>query len=179
MCQTALTPTNPDKVYLRFANIGRMDQSTLQVLKYLSRWREGVADEQNRARGFVISDTAMLQLARDKPRAVGELEAIKDIHSVALDRFGESLVRLIGEAVRDRTPVLKFEQLDVQQRQQLNQMRSIVETRATELGVDPALLASRRELEKLIRALAAGDPAPERFLGWRKEVVTDQLIAVV
>jgi hypothetical protein len=40
------------------------------------------------------------------------------------------------------------------------------------------LLASRRELEKLVRALATDNPVPERFLGWRKEVVTDQLIAV-
>jgi ribonuclease D len=55
-------------------------------------------------------------------------------------------------------------------------MRSIVQSRSAELGVDPALLASRRELEKLIRALATGSPVPERFLGWRKEVFTDQLL---
>ena len=36
----------------------------------------------------------------------------------------------------------------------------------------------RRELEKLVRALAAGAAMPERFLGWRKEVITDQLVAV-
>ena len=35
------------------------------------------------------------------------------------------------------------------------------------------------ELEKLIRAQAAGNPAPERFLGWRKGIITDQLMGAM
>jgi ribonuclease D len=178
MQRTALTEIDPDLVYMRFSGIGRMDQHTLQVLKYLTRWREGMADEKNRARGFVISDSAMLQLARVKPSTVKELDTISEIHPVALANYAETLVHLIAEAVRDPAPVEKFEQFNEKQRKKLNIMRGIVEARATELGVEPALLASRRELEKLVRALATDNPVPERFLGWRKEVVTDQLIAV-
>ena len=178
MQRTALTPIDPEQVYLRFSGVGRMDQETLQVLKYLARWREGVADEKNRARGFVIADSAMLQLARLKPATSAELKAVDGIHPVAMGRFEETLLGLIAEAARDPAPVEKLEQLDEQQRQKLNKMRGIVENRATELGVEAALLASRRELEKLIRAVAADEPIPERYLGWRKEVITDQLIAV-
>jgi ribonuclease D len=148
------------------------------VLKCLARWREGLADEKNRARGFVISDSAMLQLARVKPSTQEQLKTITDIHPVALSRYQETLLQLIDEAHRNSAPVENLEQLDERQRQKLNKMRDIVENRATELGVEAALLASRRELEKLIRAVAADEPLPERFLGWRKEVVTDQLIAV-
>jgi hypothetical protein len=54
----------------------------------------------------------------------------------------------------------------------------MVESRAAELEVEPALLASRRELEKLIRAVAVDEPLPERFLGWRKQVITDRLVAL-
>ncbi len=178
MQRTALTPIDPELVYMRFSGIGRMDQETLRVLKYLARWRERIADEKNRARGFVISDSVMLQLASVKPSTHEELNSITDIHPVALSRYGESLLQLIDEARRDPVAVEKLDQLDERQRQKLNRMRDIVENRATELGVEAALLASRRELEKLIRAVAADDPLPERFLGWRKEVITDQLIAV-
>jgi ribonuclease D len=176
MQRNALQTIDPENAYLRFPSIGRMGNETLQALKYLARWREQVANERNRARGFVISDSAMLQLAHTKPPTAGELRDIEDIHPVALSRYERILLELIADAAGDRTPVEKFEQLDDRQRQQLKNMRSIVQSRSAELGVDPALLASRRELEKLIRALATGSPIPERFLGWRKEVFTDQLL---
>jgi ribonuclease D len=176
MQRNALQTIDPENAYLRFPSIGRMGNETLQALKYLARWREQVANERNRARGFVISDSAMLQLAHTKPSSAAELRDIEDIHPVALSRYERILLELIADAAGDRTPVEKFEQLDDRQRQQLKNMRSIVQSRSAELGVDPALLASRRELEKLIRALATGSPIPERFLGWRKEVFTDQLL---
>ncbi len=179
MQQIALTPVDPELVYMRFSGIGRMDHGTLQALKHLARWREGVAAEKNRARGFVISDSALLQLAREKPSSSKEIARIPNIHPVALARYEEALLGLIADAGRDQAPVEKFEQLDGLQRQQINRMRNIVETRAKELGVEPALLASRRELEKLIRANKSDSPIPERFLGWRKEIITDALVAVI
>jgi ribonuclease D len=178
MQRNALTSVDPEFAYMRFSSIGRMDNGTLQALKYLARWREHTADERNRARGFVISDSAMLQLAREKPSSAEQLRDIDDIHPVALSRYENTLLQLIADAAGDKTPVEKFEQLDNGQRQQLKIMRDIVQSRSTELSVDPALLASRRELEKLIRALAAESPIPERFLGWRKEIVTDQLMEI-
>jgi ribonuclease D len=161
---------------MRFAGIGRMDNTTLQVLKYLARWREEVAIERNRARGFVVSDASMLRIARLKPSTRADLDSVEGIHPVALSRYAGVLLRLVEEACADPTPVETFEQLDERQRSQLKQMRAIVTKRSTELGVDPALLASRRELEKLIRARTAGKEIPERFLGWRTQVVTDELL---
>jgi len=178
MQQNALQTVDPEEAYMRFSGIGRMDKGTLQVLKYLARWREQTAAEKNRARGFVISDSAMLQMARAKPSSADQLRDIDDIHPVALSRYEGTLLQLISDAAGDRTPVEKFEQFDDRQRLQLKNMRSIVQTRSADLGVDPALLASRRELEKLIRALAAGSPIPERFLGWRKEIITDQIVLI-
>ena len=176
MQRLARETIDPEKVYMRFAGIGRMDNTTLQVLKYLARWREEVAIERNRARGFVVSDASMLQIARLKPSNKADLDSVEGIHPVALSRYADILLRLVEEACADPTPVETFEQLDEKQRSQLKQMRAIVTKRSTELGVDPALLASRRELEKLIRARTAGKEIPERFLGWRKQVATDELL---
>ena len=178
MRRNAREAVDPEQAYIRFAGIGRMNQATLQVLKHLARWRERTASERNRARGFVISDSVMLQLAREKPSSPGELGAIDGIHPVALSRYRKILLQIIDDAGADRTPVPTFEQLDDRQRFQLKDMRTIVQGQAKELGVDPALLASRRELEKLIRAVSAGTPIPERYLGWRKEIITDRLLEV-
>jgi len=56
-------------------------------------------------------------------------------------------------------------------------MRQLVQQKAKELSVDPALLASRRELEALI-LLPENEALSDRFLGWRKNIITDDLIAM-
>ena len=64
------------------------------------------------------------------------------------------------------------------QRRILKKLRRIVQAKSSELGVDPALLASRRELERLIRAQARGE-LPRRFAGWRRPVITEDLLAEI
>ncbi len=178
MQRNARCPVDPDKAYLRFSGIGRMDETTLRVMKYLARWRELTARERNRARGFVISDAGMLRLASARPSSVAEMQAIDDIHPVALSMYGEKLLELISAAASDHSPLIRLNSLDEKQRRQVKEMRKLVVSKSAELKVDPALLASRRELEKLIRAGADGSPLPDRFLGWRKDVITDHLLAL-
>jgi ribonuclease D len=67
------------------------------------------------------------------------------------------------------------EVLKPEHRKLLSDMRHLVTQKAIELSVDPALLASRRELESLI-LLSEGEPLPERFLGWRHDIITTGLI---
>jgi ribonuclease D len=86
---------------------------------------------------------------------------------------------LIATAACDRSPIHRPEPLDNKQQRSLKEMRSAVQARAKSLDVDPALLASRRELEKLLRAVDAGEPTPERFLGWRQDVITDELLKII
>ena len=54
-------------------------------------------------------------------------------------------------------------------------MRNLVLEKADALSVEPALLASKRELESLILS-PQGQPLPERFLGWRKNIITNELM---
>jgi len=118
-------------------------------------------------------------LARLRPRTPEDLRGVEHVHPRALDRYGRDLLRMIAAAAADRSPVERQQPLDDAQRGLFNQMRRAVQARAQELDVDPALLASRRELERLLRAVKAGDPPPERFLGWRKGVITDELLELI
>ncbi len=67
--------------------------------------------------------------------------------------------------------------LQKEHRKLMADMRKRVLDTATELSVEPALLASKRELESLILS-PAGEPLPERFLGWRKNIITDDLMVL-
>ena len=170
---------DPDEAYLRIGGGGRLDKDALRALRTLARWREETAQARNRARGFVISDAGLLELARLRPGSAADLRAVVHVHPKALERHEKDLLRLIATAAADRRPLTWPEPLTNAQRRRLNDMRDRVQARAKALDVEPALLASRRELENLLRAVTAGEPPPERFLGWRKAVITDELVGMI
>ena len=179
MKRNSLTPVEPAKAYLRFPGIGRMDSKGLKALQTLAAWREKTASKKNRARGFVISDAGLKQLARLRPASEEEIRKIEDIHPNELRRYQAQLLRLITDSQCAKSTVEKIEDLSNIQQKQLKTMRRSVSESARLLGIDPALLASRKELEKLIRAAATGQPLPERFLGWRKKIITDGLMPLL
>jgi ribonuclease D len=176
---TARETVDPDEAYLRIRGAARLDEDGLRALRKLAAWREQTAQARNRARGFVISDAGLLELARLRPSRPEELAATGEVHPKALQRFRKPLLQMIATADADRSPLNWPPPLSNRQRKQLDAMRKAVATRAKELEVDPALLASRRELERLLRASIDGEPVPERFLGWRKSVITDELLGLI
>jgi ribonuclease D len=179
MQQMARLDPDPDSIYLRVAGAGRLEQENLRVLRALARWREIKAIRENRARGFVVRDTGLIRLAREMPNRPDAVQGMDELHPQFARRHGEELVQLINDARTDSSPIDKIQPLDEKQRAQLKRMRNLVQAKSIELEVDPALLASRKELEKLIRAEAGMEPFPERFIGWRKAVITDDLLNII
>lgn len=175
----ALVPVDPELAYLRIGGAPRLDDAGLAALQALAEWRERAAAERNRARGFVISDAGLMQLARERPSSTEQLEAMDQVHPGARRRYGGDLLELIARSRSSQGSVVMPEPLDGRQQKILKGMKDIVARQARSLGIEAALLASRKELEKLVRAAAAGEPPPERFLGWRKDVITDELLAVI
>ena len=169
----------PASAYLRVAGMARLDDKSLRVLRALAAWRETTAREKNLARGFVISDAGLMNLARQRPQSRNAAKDIDGIHPRALERYLAQLLPLIESAQADNSPVFSPAPLDGPQRKVLGKMRNRVQDRAKELEIEPALLGSRRELEKLLRVVADGQEPPERFSGWRKAVITDELLSLV
>ncbi len=169
----------PELAYLRISAAPRLDEQELRVLRSLAAWREETAKAKNLARGFVISDAGLMNLARARPASAREARHLEGIHPKALDRYADTLIPLIRSAPDDRSPLASLEPLNGVQRKQLAAMRDLVQQKAKELEVEPALLASRKELERLIQAVAEGGDVPERFTGWREAVVTDDLLAII
>lgn len=175
----ALRTVEPDQAYLRIAGAGRLDEESRRVLRNLAAWRETMAQQKNLARGFVLPDAALLNLAKSRPLDRNALQSIDGIHPKVRNRHANIFIELVKSGIEDATPAPVPEPLNNAQRRQLNAMRDVVKRKSAELGVEPALIASRRELENLLRAVMAGEPVPERFTGWRKSVVTDELLSII
>ena len=173
----AQTPPNPEQSWKRVNGNGRLDGISLAILQALATGRDKQAERRNLARGFVINDAALLTIAKRQP---GSLEALSELdvwHPKAVQRHGPSMIKTIAKILQEGLIAEQPEILQPEHRKLLADMRKLVQERSTELSVEPALLASKRELEALI-LLPADMPLSERFLGWRKDIITNALLAL-
>ena len=173
----AQTPADPEQSWKRIGGNGRLDGISLAILQSLATWRDKEAERRNMARGFVIKDTALLTIANRQPGSLDALSELDIWHPKAIQRHGKVLIAIIDQALQQGQTARALEVLQPEHRKLMAGMRKLVQTRATELSVDPALLASRRELEILILS-PAGEPPPERFLGWRNNIITTDLLTL-
>jgi ribonuclease D len=177
MLKKAQTPPDPEQSWRRINGNGRLDGVALAILQALAKWRDRVAEERNLARGFVIKDTALLSIARQQPASLDALSELDVWHPGAIRRRGPEVLAIIDRVLQEGLVADLPELLSPGQRQLLKSMRNLVLERSAELSVEPALLASKRELEALILS-PAGQLLPERFTGWRKDVITNDLVVL-
>jgi len=103
------------------------------------------------------------------------LSDLNILHSRVLQRHGPAMIANIDQVLQQGLSAAAPDSLKPEHRKLMDNMRKLVQLKASELSIDPALLASRRELEGLI-LLPEGEPLPERFLGWRKDIITNGLV---
>lgn len=171
----AETPADPEQSWKRISGSVRLDGISLAVLQALATWRDKEAERRNLARGFVIKDIELLTIANRKP---GSLEALADLdiwHPNAIKRHGPAVLKIIDKVQQTGQPAEPIATLQQAHRQLITNMQKLVKQKAQMISVEPALLASKRELEALILS-PSDEPLPERFLGWRKDIITEELM---
>jgi ribonuclease D len=176
MKANARDPIDPDSVWQRFRGAGRLRPETLAVLAALAAWREREAMKRNMARGFVVRDPVLMALAKQQPQTASQMDEIEGLHAGTRRRYEKHLIQLIGEVNRRGDHIEPLPELNGRQRTTMKLMRNYIAAVARELDVDPALLASKRELEALLWDHHDGNGLPERFRGWRKQVIADDLL---
>jgi len=173
----AMTPSDPELSWKRLNGNGRLDGVSLAVLQALATWRDTEAEKRNLARGFVVKDNDLMTIASKKPASLEALSRLKLSYPKSVGQHGPALVATVARVLDEGLKATSPEALQPEQRKLMNDMRHLVQKKASELSVDPALLASKRELESLI-LLPAEEPLPERYLGWRKDIITNDLVAL-
>jgi ribonuclease D len=118
-----------------------------------------------------------LTIANKKPSSLEALSELDIWHPKAIQRHGQSVISTIDQIIQQGMSAEAPEMLQPKHRNLMASMRQLVLDKAAELSVEPALLASKRELEGLILS-PQGEPLPERFLGWRNDVITTGLMAL-
>ena len=152
---------------LRVKGAGRLTDRALGWLDRLARWREDEARRRDLPRGFVIRDDALLDLAARADDPNDFRRSIATLPQPVRRRYSSTLQDLLEPgptAAYERPPELV--NLTPDQRQAVKQAQQSVRDQAEALGVEPALIASKRELTRLVRG-----ERPDWLDGWRGELI--------
>jgi ribonuclease D len=168
---------DPECAWLRVKGLGALDDDRARLARALAAWRERRAMARNRPRGWILDDAVLREIVQRAPRDVATLAAIPDMPASFVKHCGEDIQALIAAAglPHPLPPPPRRERPDPVLTARVKQFGSIVQNAATQLGVAPELLATRRDLERL----AGGAQDGPLLRGWRREVIGERLLAAV
>ncbi len=153
----------------RIKGAGRLEDPALAWLARLVSWRDSQARERDLPRSFVVRDDALVETAQRLAQAGQDLSpALSTLPAGVFRRHGEQLLAWLGSV----GPVANFERpaelnaLTQSQRAWLKEAQQAIKLQAEALDIDPALIASKRELTRLVRG-----EQPDWITGWRAELV--------
>jgi ATP-dependent DNA helicase RecQ len=87
---------------LAAASTRRDEEPDTSVLEALKRWRAEIADEAGVPRYCILGNDTLEELARCRPATHDELLAVKGIGPVKMERYGRTLLEIVGEVEEER-----------------------------------------------------------------------------
>lgn len=168
----------PQLAWQRLKGIARLSAASQQVLRQLAGWREQQAQQRDIPRRWVLDDERLFRLAENQPQRPEQL-AEAGLSDKQVNRFGRELLDTVQGALatpREQWPEPVEQYLPSKQEKALaKQIREVIQACAERNEVDPALLAPRRDIERLAR----GKRDVAVLQGWRAELAGAALLPLL
>jgi ribonuclease D len=175
---------DPEHIFARLPRVNSLDPKLRAIARELVEWREETARSQDRPIPSVLSDAALIEVAKRRPSEIRQLEQIRGINEPTLRRRGRAILEAVARG-RNRPPIpaegerpAQPEALDAPV---IALAEALVRTRALEEELAYELIAARADLQRIVLAMRDGSPPPEvrTLQGWRRQVVGDELLALL
>lgn len=169
----------PEDAWRKVRGANRLPGPQLAILQTLAKWREQTAQDEDRPRNWLLKDESLFDLARIKPEAPADLEKMRGLNDRILKRFGAEICKLIREA-KQQGPI-SLQELNKPPRKSADQeavldlLNAVVRLCAAQNAINPAVLASRKDLEMLLFK----NPESRLFHGWRYSMVGKELESIL
>ena len=175
----ALYEPPPEQAWQRIGGSQNLRGRSLGVLRGLAAWRELTARELDIPRGWVVKDDVLVDLARLAPASPEELQRIRGLEERSLKRHGEAICRVVRESLEQPAPEAEARtraaRRSPEQEALLDLLGAVVRVRAGQHRLNPAVLASRKDLEQLLDQRAKSG----LLQGWRKAMAGEELAAIL
>jgi ribonuclease D len=169
----------PEEAWQRIKEARQLRGATLNIAKAVAAWRERRAIAVDQPVRFVMADIAVVTIAQRAPTTPDQLRSIRGVDDRhAKGDTAEGLLAAVAEG--KAAPVQKSTrpvtaELSRELRPAVGLVSSWVSQMARDSDLDTALLATRADLEALLR----GDDDARLATGWRAELVGEPIRRLV
>ncbi len=175
MCAEPRGPRDPAEAWRRIKELRHLRGRDLAVARVVAAWREERAVELDLTPRFVLSDLGVVGVAVAKPTDVEQLRQIRGVDGRALKgSSAQELIDMVARAVDDpprlEAPV-GHPELPAELRPAVPLVSAWVTQLSRDLEIEGALLATRADLEALLR----GDNDARLASGWRADLVGEPI----
>ena len=173
-----------DEAYRRLPRVNRLRARQRSVAYALADWRETTAASENRPVGSILSDVALVEVARRQPESLDALTAIRGVRPDVGRRRGAAIIDVVHRGRELEPPPAEDHprpEPDPSDSARIALCESVVRQRVGEAGLAYELVASRADLtEIVVSARTTGDVPDVRTLrGWRRDLVGDELLELL
>ena len=177
MTDADLYSNPPADAWQKVKGGNRLRGDSLSVMQALAGWREQLAQQKNRPKGWILRDDALIDISRHRPASPEALGKIRGLSEGLVRNSGDKIVELVRGAT-GKTPIPfadkgKHAKLSPDQNALVDVMMALVRLSGEQNDLNPAVLATRKQLEKLV----LGEQDTAVVQGWRKKFVGEQLQA--
>jgi ribonuclease D len=182
LAATAASRTPPEEMYRRVKGGNRLKGRSLGALRALAAWRERAALSGNRPPSWILQDHSLIEVARRTPTDEGSLASIRGVKEGTVRRHGREILAAIREGANQRVDEgQRVRPLPDKAKGWSVLLSGLVTARAKEAGIATRFVATRDDVESLVRWWLEGDrnedPGLPVLSGWRRELAGEALLA--
>lgn len=182
-CETLRVRTrgarDPEQAWRRIKEARSLRGPARSVAQAVAAWREQRAADLDLPVRFVMSDLAIVGIAQRPPKTVKQLKEIRGLDERNLkEEVANRLLQVIDEAKGRRLRPADEPpppELDRELRPAVTLVSAWISQLARDLEIDTAILATRADLEALLR----GDDDARLAQGWRKDIIGERIRKLV
>lgn len=168
-----------EDMWKKLRQIDKLKGARLATAQHLAKWRELTARDRNLPRSWLLKDDVLIDLAKQMPADEAELKHIRGLSDGLRRHHGSAITAIIKEA-RDAKPETfivppRKVKLTPLQDAALDVLSAVAKSNATQLRINPAILAPRKSLEDLIK----GNRDTLIMQGWRGQLIGSAICAVL
>jgi ribonuclease D len=167
-------PVNEEPTFLRVKGAKTLKPHQLAILREVHAWREGVAQQQDRAPFMILGNEALLSLATDPPTGARQLAARKGIGEKVTERYGRNILQAVEKGAslpRDQWPRLekpKRWDKDEDHEERLRRLKLVRDRLTKEHDLKPGIVAANHLLIEIARTRPGDLEALAALPGIRK-----------
>ncbi len=167
------------ELWKRLKGVQKLKGERLQIASDLCRWREQVAQRENRPRRWIVKDDTIIQLARQKPTNEANLSSIPELQEKTVRRHGADLLAIIARAEQMKPEQWpqhdKVNSLNKQQLALGDCLMALCRVIADENDIALATLVVRKDIDNLI----LNHKSSRLTQGWRFSMAGEKLLEFI